>query len=207
MANSAPQTAVKRADARRNIEAILDAAALCLSRDADASIAEIAQAAGVGRVTLYGHFASRAQLIDAVVARAIEEGDESLEALDLSGDPRAALVRLIGASWLTLVQIGSLVTAAETALAPERMRELHQRPASRVEWLVERGRAEGVFRTDLPTPWLVGTLHRVMHGAAEEIRAGRLASEDAAAVIAATVLAAYTPPGGTVPPAQMWAQS
>ena len=206
MATSAPQLSVKRADARRNIEAILDAAAVCLSRDADASVAEIAQAAGVGRVTLYGHFASRAQLIDAVVARAIEEGDEALEALDLSGDPRAALVRLIGASWLTLVQIGSLVTAAETTLDRERMRELHQRPASRVEWLVERGRAEEVFRTDLPTPWLVGTLHRVMHGAAAEIQAGRLASDDAAAVIAATVLAAYTPPGGRVPPVQMWAQ-
>jgi AcrR family transcriptional regulator len=206
VATSPPQPSVKRADARRNIEAILDAAAVCLSRDADASVAEIAQAAGVGRVTLYGHFASRAQLIDAVVARAIEEGDEALEALDLSGDPRAALVRLIGASWLTLVQIGSLVTAAETTLDPERMRELHQRPASRVEWLVERGRAEEVFRTDLPTPWLVGTLHRVMHGAAAEIQAGRLASDDAAAVIAATVLAAYTPPGGRVPPVQMWAQ-
>lgn len=207
MASTVTQPAAKRADARRNIEAILDAAAICLSRDADASIAEIARAAGVGRVTLYGHFSSRAELIDAVVARAIEEGDDALDALDLSGDPRRALGSLIEQSWLTLVQIGSLVTAAESALSPERMHELHQRPASRVERLVERGRAEGVFRADLPASWLVGTLHRVMHGAAAEIEAGRLAPDAAAAVIAATVLAAYTPPGEVVPGSESWAPS
>lgn len=207
MTTNAIRSIARRADARRNIEAILDAAALCLSRNADASVAEIAQAASVGRVTLYGHFSSRAELIDAVVARAIEEGDEALDALDLSGDPRGALARLIERSWLTLVQIGSLVTAAEAALSPERMHELHQRPASRVERLVERGQAEGAFRTDLPTSWLVGTLHLVMHGAAAEIDAGRLSEEDAASVIASTVLAAYTPPGTAVPSAESWARS
>src|ERR1700731_535694 len=50
----------RRADARRNIASILDAAQDCLSRDPTASIADIAQAAGVGRVTLYGHFGTRA---------------------------------------------------------------------------------------------------------------------------------------------------
>ncbi|MCO7271856.1 TetR/AcrR family transcriptional regulator [Cellulosimicrobium cellulans] len=193
------QQQTRRADARRNVEAILDAAAVCLSRDPDASVAEIARSAGVGRVTLYGHFANRAVLVDAVVARAIEEGDAALDAVDLTGDPRDALVRLVRQSWLTIVQVGSLLTAATEALGPERVLALHARPASRVERLVERGRADGVFRADLPTSWLVGTLHRVMHGAAEEIDAGRLAPDDAATTITATVLAAFTPPGTPVP--------
>jgi AcrR family transcriptional regulator len=195
----AAQQPARRADAQRNIEAILDAAALCLSRDPDASIAVIAQTAGVGRVTLYGHFANRAELIDAVVAGAIEEGDEALDVLDLSGDPRDALVRLIRHSWWGMVQIGSLMTAAGATLSPDRMLELHKRPASRVERLIERGRTTGVFRSDLPTSWLVGTLHRVMHGAADEIEAGRLSADDAAQAIAATALAAFTPPGQPVP--------
>ena len=46
----------QRADARRNIAAILDAATDCLARDPEMSIADIAAAAGVGRITLYGHF-------------------------------------------------------------------------------------------------------------------------------------------------------
>lgn len=199
MPSHATQQQAKRADARRNVQAILDAAAVCLARDPDASVAEIARTAGVGRVTLYGHFASRAELVDAVVARAVEEGDAALDALDLSGDPRDALVRLVAQSWLTIVQIGSLMTAALETLSPERMLELHERPATRVERLVERGRRDGVFRTDLPASWLVGTLHRVMNGAAAEIEAGRLEPDDAAATIAATALAAFTPPGQPVP--------
>ncbi|MGH3403828.1 MAG: hypothetical protein ACRDRJ_15215 [Streptosporangiaceae bacterium] len=43
----------RRADARRNIAAILEAALDCLARDPQASIADIAAGAGVGRITLY----------------------------------------------------------------------------------------------------------------------------------------------------------
>jgi AcrR family transcriptional regulator len=50
----------QRADARRNIAAILEAATDCLARDPEMSIAGIAAAAGVGRITLYGHFKTRA---------------------------------------------------------------------------------------------------------------------------------------------------
>ncbi|MGN8552246.1 UNVERIFIED_CONTAM: TetR/AcrR family transcriptional regulator [Microbacterium sp. SLM126] len=151
-------------------------------------------------MTLYAHFANRAELVDAVTSKAISEGDAALEALDLlSGDPRDGLIRLIRASWLSIVQIGSLTTAAATTLSAERMLELHRGPALRVEQLIERGRSVGVFRTDLPTTWLVGTLHRLMHGAAADVDAGRLGERDAAPTIAATALAALTPPGQPVP--------
>jgi TetR/AcrR family transcriptional repressor of mexCD-oprJ operon len=40
----------------------------------------------------------------------------------------------------------------------------------------------------------------VMHTAATEVSAGRLTSEQAPSVVAATLLAALTPPGDVVPP-------
>src|SRR4051794_17223520 len=98
MTESWVATSPKRADARRNIAAILDAATDCLARDPDSSINDIAQAAGVGRVTLYGHFESRAALVSQVVQRAIAQSEESLGAVDLTGDPREALGRLLEAS-------------------------------------------------------------------------------------------------------------
>jgi TetR/AcrR family transcriptional repressor of mexCD-oprJ operon len=197
---AAPSRApTRRADARRNIDSILQAATECLGQRPDATLAEIAEAAGVGRVTLYGHFSSRAELVDAVMAQLLERGNAVLEPVDLSGDPRAALTRLIDASWELVDQARSILAAAEKELSPARIRELHEEPAARLARLIERGQAEGVFRTDLPVSWLVATLHNVMHGAAGEIQAGRLTPEEAPVAIAATALAALTPPGRKVP--------
>ena len=43
-------------------------------------VAEVARPAGVGRVTLYGHFPSREELMDAVLAHAIHEANTVLDA-------------------------------------------------------------------------------------------------------------------------------
>ena len=58
-------------------------------------MAEIAQAAGVGRVTLYGHFSSRRELIDAIVEQTMHEAEAQLAPLSLDGDPLQALDRLV----------------------------------------------------------------------------------------------------------------
>ncbi|MEV6429295.1 TetR family transcriptional regulator [Nocardia sp. NPDC051463] len=188
------QGQAKRADARRNIAAILDAAQEALIADPEANIGEIAKRAGVGRVTLYGHFASRAELVDAVFTRAVAASDHTLDAVDLEGDPRAAMGRLVAASWKLIDQFRALLLAAHNHIPAERIRAAHDRPMHRVGRLIERGRAEGAFRADLPTSWMVAVYHSVIHGAATEIAAGRLADDDAADVITSTLLAAYAPP-------------
>jgi AcrR family transcriptional regulator len=190
----------RRADARRNIAAILDAALVCLIRDPDASIGQIAQAAGVGRVTLYGHFATRAELVDAVFARSIERAHEVLDAVNLDGDPRDALARLVAASWQVVDESRMLLLAAQRELPAERVRGHHDQLMRRVRALLDRGRRAGVFRTDLPAAWLVATFYGVLHGAADETTAGRLADDAAPRAVTATLLAAFTPPGTPVPP-------
>lgn len=61
-----------RADARRNRDRILDAAALTLSRNTDASLADIADAAGLSRATAYRHFPD----VDAVRAALTDEASQ-----------------------------------------------------------------------------------------------------------------------------------
>lgn len=189
----------KRADARRNAAAILDAAADCLAGDPDASVGEIAAAAGVGRATLYGHFPSRAELVEAAFARIVEHAERSLSALDLTGDPRDALARLVAASWQLVARSAALLTAAQHELPAAAVRAHHREPLDRVRALIARGRAAGVFRDDLPEPWLVAVFYHTVHGAAAELAAGRLAAHDAARVITATLHGAYAPPGGAGP--------
>lgn len=184
----------QRADARRNVAAILDAATKCLARDPETSIAGIATAAGVGRITLYGHFGTRAELVDAVVGRTIEHADAILDATDTSGDPAGALARLVAASWQLVHQFSNILLAAHRELPAERIRGLHDPILRRVQSLIQRGQRAGTFRTDLPQQWLTTTAFSLMHAAAEDAAAGRIETADAAQLITATLLAAFTPP-------------
>jgi AcrR family transcriptional regulator len=87
----------KRADARRNEKALLDAAAeVFVASGVDAPVRDIAAAAGVGVGTIYRHFPNRADLITAVYRHQVEACAEAGPAL-LAGEatPYAALVRWI----------------------------------------------------------------------------------------------------------------
>jgi AcrR family transcriptional regulator len=199
-AAQAPPSQPRRADAKRNVAAILAAAADCLAHNPDTSMAEIATAAGVGRMTLYGHFKTRADLLDAVLTEVIAQAHETLDAVDVSGDPRAALARLTAANWQVVDRLRHVLEAAQRELPAERILQAHARVLGRVQAVIERGQAAGAFRADLPLPWLVGLAMSVMHAAAGEVSAGRLKSGEVPSVVAGTLLAALTAPGDVVPP-------
>jgi TetR/AcrR family transcriptional regulator, mexCD-oprJ operon repressor len=179
-----------RADARRNVELILAAAEACLARDPDASMSEIAAEAGLGRVTLYGHFSSRQSLIEAVVHRVLDAANAALNKVDLSGDPGEAFERLVDATWQVTMRSGSLIVAADKAIPATTVREAHAGGLEeRVRDLFATGQQSGAFQSDLPPEWLVATFHAVLHAAANEIDAGRLEPENASRVITSTMLA------------------
>lgn len=194
-----PRSEPKRADALRNIEAILEAATTCLARDPDASISSIAEAAGVGRVTLYGHFESRSALVAQVAARAVQQTHTALADVDLDGEPRAALVRLLRATWDLTHRFGALILAAENALPADELWAVHAEPAARVEALLRRGRREGCFRTDMPLAWQVTTIQGVLHAASTAAHRGEITVVQAPRLVCDTVLAALTPAGTAVP--------
>src|SRR4051794_32209987 len=79
-----------RADAQRNRGGILQATVDALRKDPDASVAQIAAEAGVGRMTLYGHFRTRPELLEAALVDRLDRGETVLQAVDLDGDARQA---------------------------------------------------------------------------------------------------------------------
>ena len=87
----------QRADARRNKENLLDAAAsIFVTSGVDAPIRDIAAAAGVGTATIYRHFPTRADLIIAVYRHQIEACAEAGPALLAQGPiPHTSLGRWI----------------------------------------------------------------------------------------------------------------
>ncbi|MCC3655360.1 MULTISPECIES: TetR/AcrR family transcriptional regulator [Streptomyces] len=87
----------RRADARRNREALLDAAAAVFVRSGvEAPVRDIAAEAGVGVGTIYRHFPKRADLIIGVFRHQVEACAEAGPALLAAGPtPYAALGKWI----------------------------------------------------------------------------------------------------------------
>ncbi|XVQ89328.1 TetR/AcrR family transcriptional regulator [Microbispora siamensis] len=83
----------KRADGRRNYDAILAAARKAFeSAGADASLEDIASQAGVAIGTLYRHFPTRASLVEAATRDGLENLVAHAERLTAGPDPLDALI-------------------------------------------------------------------------------------------------------------------
>src|ERR687885_158221 len=68
-----PEERAQRADARRNRERVIAAARICMAREGlDAQMEDIARAAGVGVGTVYRHFRTKDELVDALAAERFE---------------------------------------------------------------------------------------------------------------------------------------
>ena len=87
----------KRADARRNEQTLLDAAAaVFVTSGVEAPVRDIAARAGVGMGTIYRHFPTRADLIIAVYRHQVEGLAElGAEGLEQADSPYVALARWI----------------------------------------------------------------------------------------------------------------
>jgi AcrR family transcriptional regulator len=83
-----------RADARRNIDSLLEAAkAVFATSGVDAPAKEIADLAGVGVGTLYRHFPQRSDLVKAVVQSGIDACADAGPELSAAHEPGVALAK------------------------------------------------------------------------------------------------------------------
>src|SRR4051794_25854489 len=116
----------RRADARRSSSAVLDAAIELLGRRPEASMEEIAAAAGVVRQTVYAHYPSRRALLDAVTQRLTGEVAVALSAVDVDTGPAAAALRAwVEQGWRLLARYPVLLTPAIAAGGPGDEYERH----------------------------------------------------------------------------------
>lgn len=170
----------------------MDAAEQLLASGSDANTSAVAAAAGVSRVTLYSHFPTRPALLEAVAERVISRGADAIAAANpASGDPTDALDRLIEAAWGKLDRNLQLFAAGRAALSANALRRAHEQINAPILALIKRGRRSGAFRKDLPATWLLATYYALMHAAADEVNAGRLANREALTALKRTIGAAF----------------
>jgi AcrR family transcriptional regulator len=175
------------------VQAILDAAEELIRARAPVTIAAVATAAGVSRVTVYAHFATADALLEAVVSRSAGLAAQVLAAARPDEGPAAeALERVAAVGWRELASHAEMAEAAMSMLSGEAITRSHQAGMQVVAQLVERGRQEGSFRTDVPVSWLVTCCFALNHACASEVRAGRLDPGEAERVLVTTIRDLFT---------------
>src|SRR5689334_1894720 len=142
-----------RADAARNRSRLLDAATVAFAdRGADASLDDIAKAAGLGIGTLYRHFPTREDLVLAVYGAQIDALDQRSRELAASDDPGEALREWMrGFVDFYAVKQG-MVTLLRTMMNGSRAGQFEQTRATMreaAERVLAPATAAGVIRRDV----------------------------------------------------------
>ncbi|MFF4352651.1 TetR/AcrR family transcriptional regulator [Streptomyces sp. NPDC001530] len=176
-----------RADVNRR--RILDVALAELLRDPDASMDQIARAAGVVRRTVYGHFPSR----EALIGTLFEGAAEAVETAHAAGregieDPAESLSRSTLAVWEVADRYRLLVALAQRSVTVQGIRERLTPVRESCTEVLQRGLDQGVFESPLPAPALAYVHEQMLFALMEAVNDGLLAPEEAGRSAVITML-------------------
>lgn len=155
----------ERRDARRNREAVIDAAIALFASQPDASMAEVAAASGVGRTTVYRHFPHRDDLLRAVYRRVVEDAHAvviaRVDASAAAGD--RDILGALAAITLELAALGSRYTfldgrREQTEELDAIVAEVGPEPLAS---FIAGGQASGQVRGDLTVAWITEVMHHL----------------------------------------------
>jgi AcrR family transcriptional regulator len=148
-----------RAHAESNRARILAVASQELATNPDVTLEELAKAAGVARRTLYGHFAGRSALLEALAEEAAESVSRAVG--DLVADPErpdVAFARFVLAIWPIADRYRLLLALARRDLGNEVIAAIVSPAALHAEAVLRQGQAAGIFQDQLPAPALNAAL-------------------------------------------------
>lgn len=176
----------RRLDARRNLQAILEAAARELADDPKASMSAIAERSGLGRATVYRHFRSREELVQAIHRQAL---DDAAEAIAFSRHEEGPALEALERVAEALLEVGDRYRiAAELHATDPALRRRERLLARPIAALVERGQAAGELRADIAADWVPQAFASLLAAALRASREGVIARDQAARYVLATLI-------------------
>lgn len=167
--------------------ALLDTATVLLAENPGASFIEVAEAAGVGRATLYRHFPTREDLLRELCREAIEATDQAVAPLVDQAGSAADLLRLIIVALLPLSDRYHFLSRYPD-IEDEAIRASLRRQTEQTIALIEQAQTEGDIAADLPASWVAQVFDHLLYAAGVSIAEGRLEQEAAAEMVFRTLM-------------------
>ncbi|QII08371.1 TetR/AcrR family transcriptional regulator [Rhodococcoides fascians A25f] len=185
---------MQRRDARSNRARILDVAQRVLADNPDATINDVAAAAGVVRRTVYAHFASREALIDGI---ALEAADSISAALGRVPAADESAVTVFVRQTLALTRVGDqyrlLLAVARTDLGHNGIHNLLGPMREAAAAVIRRGQREGVFSSYQAAEVLILNIEAIALSILDATNAGLLTDPAGAATTSSLVLLGIAP--------------
>ncbi|MCX5265744.1 TetR/AcrR family transcriptional regulator [Streptomyces sp. NBC_00199] len=141
-----------RADAERSVRAILEAAEQVLAQDAGASMEQIAEAAGLTRITVHRRFANRQALLEALAVSAKQQLIEAIEEARPDAAPVLVALYRVTANVLQVKSTWRFTLSHATAHTEAAAALWSEIDAHTLE-LLARARREGLLAPDADLEW------------------------------------------------------
>jgi AcrR family transcriptional regulator len=181
----------RRADAERNLTRIIEAATTLLAVNPAASMADIAQASGLVRATLYRHFPTRDDLLREMYSAALRDALKAVLSVDPErGKVPEAIARVVDA--LLVVGDRYRILSEERPRSPELIEQEASVGAPLIA-LVERGHRSGEIRDDMPLRWQVAALGCLINEALRAVGREDIARAEAGRLVTQTFLESMRP--------------
>jgi AcrR family transcriptional regulator len=182
---------VRRADAARNIDRIIESAIHVFALDPGAGMNDVALHADVGRATLYRHFPSRDDLMAAIKAQAREEAISAVETCPLDDGPAIACIESIVRA---VIELGDRYRFISNWRAEgDEYPEPRERISAALEAAVERGQRRGEITRSVPPHWAALAIRSLMLAALDELSAGKMNERDAERLVTRIVSQGLAP--------------
>ena len=182
---------VRRADAARNIDRILESAIHVFALDPSAGMNDVAAHAGVGRATLYRHFPSRDDLMAAIKAQARHEAVAAVESCPLDKGSAVDSIECIVRAVIELGDRYRFISGWREE--GERHPEPRERISGALQAAVERGQRRGEITRSVPPDWAAMAIRSLLLATLEQLSEGSLGEGDAERLVSRFVIQGLSP--------------
>lgn len=165
----------------KSVSNILEAGFTVFSANPTATLADVAEEAGVGRATLHRHFKGREDLMAALAMQAMRELDAAVTAATQNAPSYTEALRLSLVAAIPLADRQMFLANEPLDHVPDVLEEYDRQLDELIE-AIDAAKDEGGFDRNVPTAWIAQAFETLTYAAWTVVRDGDATAADAAAL-------------------------